>query len=110
MENPTLLAHDHAELDGLLAAAFSALARGEVAGSLGSVDFLRARLAVHIRAEHFHLFPALLRAAKAQEQTSETSRHPALPAVQSTIARLQEDHDFHGRVSRGREGAARSEP
>ena len=38
MKNPTLLAHDHLELDGLLYAAFSALAAGAVARSFEAVD------------------------------------------------------------------------
>jgi hypothetical protein len=35
MKSPTLLAHDHSELDALLAAAFSALAAGGSSEALG---------------------------------------------------------------------------
>ncbi len=37
MKSPTLLAHDHSELDALLAAAFSALAAGAIERSFGTV-------------------------------------------------------------------------
>ncbi len=93
-DEPILLAHDHSELDELLAAVFSALATGKFEQSFESLDIFWARLAMHIRAEHLHLFPALLGAVDALEQKKEVSRGPSLEVARSTIAQLQEDHDF----------------
>lgn len=89
-----LLAHDHAELDELLAAAFSALRAGKLDESAESLDFFWARLAMHIRAEHLHLFPGLLRAVETRSQKKEASRRPTLETARNTIARLQDDHDY----------------
>jgi hemerythrin-like domain-containing protein len=90
-----LLAHDHSDLDELLAEFFRALAASDVAQSFDKLDLFWARLAVHIRAEHLHLFPALLHALQSLGQTKKApSRAPSLEAAQSTILRLRRDHDF----------------
>ncbi len=89
-----LLAHDHAELDELLAAAFSELRAGKLDQSAESLDFFWARLAMHIRAEHLHLFPGLLRAVETRTQKTRARRSPSLEAARNTIARLQDDHDY----------------
>jgi hemerythrin-like domain-containing protein len=112
-----LLAHDHSELDELLAGFFRALAAGNVAQSFDKLDLFWARLAVHIRAEHLHLFPTLLAALESLGQTKEApsrlrqgsgvpmpeshgvalaqaGRGPSLETAQNTIARLRDDHDF----------------
>jgi hemerythrin-like domain-containing protein len=90
-----LLAHDHSELDELLAEFFRSLAAGNVAQSFEKLDLFWARLAMHIRAEHLHLFPTLLHALESLGQRSEeASRAPSLQTVQNTVARLREDHDF----------------
>jgi hemerythrin-like domain-containing protein len=92
---PMFLAHDHSELDELLAEFFRALAAGNVAQSFEKLDLFWARLAMHIRAEHLHLFPTLLHALESLGQTKEAaSRAPSLETAQNTIARLREDHDF----------------
>jgi hypothetical protein len=94
MKNPTLLGHDHSDLDRLLSDAFSALDGGAVERSFITVDVFWARLAMHIRAEHLHLFPTLLRTIEAAAQKKELSDRPSLEAAQSKIAQLQEDHDY----------------
>ncbi|HEX6043999.1 MAG TPA: hypothetical protein VFZ22_05880, partial [Pyrinomonadaceae bacterium] len=53
----------------------------------GALDLFWARLAVHIRAEHLRLFPAVLSAAQ-------RSNSIPLDTVQSVIAQLRDDHDF----------------
>lgn len=94
MKNQTLLAHDHSELDGLLHAACSALAVGKVERSFETVDAFWARLAMHIRAEHLHLFPALLRAVDATAQKTGLGGSPSREIAQVRIAQLREDHDY----------------
>jgi hemerythrin-like domain-containing protein len=112
-----LLAHDHSGLDELLAEFFRALAAGNVAQSFDKLDLFWARLAVHIRAEHLHLFPTLLHVLESLGQTKEApsrlrqgsgmpmtqtdavalaqaGRAPSLEAAQTTISRLRQDHDF----------------
>ncbi len=88
-----LLAHDHSELDELLAAFFAALDSGDIEQTHKKLDFFWARLAMHIRAEHLHLFPAILRAFETERQTKE-SRAPTFETAQSTLSKLHDDHDF----------------
>jgi hypothetical protein len=88
-----LLAHDHAELDEFLAGFFSAVSRGKVELSFAQLDRFWARLAMHIRAEHLHLFPSLLRALERPEQ-EKPDDCPSSQLARSTIWRLQQDHDF----------------
>ena len=90
-----LLAHDHSDLDELLAQFFRALGASDLAQSFDKLDLFWARLAMHIRAEHLHLFPTLLHALESLDQTKEAPRGaPSLEAAQSTISRLRQDHDF----------------
>ncbi|MGH8092493.1 MAG: hypothetical protein ACREIF_03340 [Chthoniobacterales bacterium] len=89
-----LLAHDHAELDELLAGFFSALSADKLEKAFAKLDRFWGRLAMHIRAEHLHLFPTLLRALEAPQQTKKASHRPSLEIAHSTISRLQEDHDY----------------
>lgn len=71
------------------------LQRAFVAQSVEKLDLFWARLAMHIRAEHLHLFPTLLHALESLGQTSEEAgRAPSLETAQNTVARLREDHDF----------------
>lgn len=81
------LMHDHAELGNLLDRLRIALEANDVVQTHFSLDRFWARLAMHIRAEHLHLFPAISRAA---------SNHQTLPPDEpaNTIAELREDHDF----------------
>ena len=59
-----VLVDDHAEVDELLRGVMLAFDGGDVREVYPKLDYLWARLAVHIRAEHLHLFPALLSAAE----------------------------------------------
>jgi hemerythrin-like domain-containing protein len=90
-----LLEHDHSELDELLADSFRNLAAADVPRSFEKLDLFWARLAIHIRAEHLHLFPTLLHSLRSHDQSKKAgSRRPSLETVEKTIARLREDHDF----------------
>ena len=54
------LADDHEALDELLKQLQAALDRDDVNAAYARLDLFWAKLAVHIRAEHLHLFPCLL--------------------------------------------------
>jgi hemerythrin-like domain-containing protein len=73
------LSDDHHAVSEVLKQLRTALDNKDVATSYSRLDLLWARLAVHIRAEHLHLFPAV---------ASEFSE------AQSIIAKLRGDHDF----------------
>ena len=73
------LSDDHSAVGEVLEQLLTALENRDVRTSYSRLDLLWARLAVHIRAEHLHLFPAV---------ASESS------ATQSTIDLLRVDHDF----------------
>src|SRR5690242_4134902 len=94
MAQSTLLAHDHSELDAALADFVSALADGDAPRSLDALDLFWARLAVHIRAENLHLFPALLRAADAVRGSTPDASLPQPTEIRNLVAQLREDHDF----------------
>ena len=61
-EPERLLAEDHAALGELLRAFLTQLDEGDTAGAFVHLDLFWARLAMHIRAENLHLFPAILNA------------------------------------------------
>jgi hypothetical protein len=89
--NDAILEHDHASLDQLLTQVDQALAAPDQDKAFELLDLFWARLAVHIRAEHLHLFPALV------NESSKFSGKDSLPSfaeVEETIARLRADHDF----------------
>lgn len=87
------LTHDHAELSDLLGELMAALDSDDIARSHAVMDLFWARLAIHIRAEHLHLFPAITHVAsrKLNECGSDI---PQPGEVQTTIEELREDHDF----------------
>ena len=86
-----LLIHDHAELGDLLAQLVAALKANDVARSHATLDLFWARLAMHIRAEHLHLFPAISQALK----TSSVNKDAIDPVdPQRLIADLRDDHNF----------------
>jgi hypothetical protein len=86
-----LLVTDHEELDGLGRSLFEAFDRGDAAEVLAKMDMVWARLAVHIRAEHLHLFPALLAAS---EDGARVAGMPSEREVEEALSRLREDHNF----------------
>lgn len=73
------LSDDHEAVSEVLNQLLTALDNQDVQTSYSRLDLLWARLAVHIRAEHLHLFPAI--ASKLTE-------------AQPIIDRLRVDHDF----------------
>lgn len=87
------LADDHHALDQLLAQLQAALDSGEVDVSHSTLDLFWAKLAVHIRAEHLHLFPALTKGVAGTG--AHRSSAPATPGeTRAVIERLQTDHNF----------------
>lgn len=85
-----LLVADHEELDALGSGLFEAFDRGDAAEVLSKLDLVWARLAVHIRAEHLHLFPALLAASAG----GHAAGGPSAREVEVALSRLREDHNF----------------
>lgn len=87
------LARDHASLDRLLDELRAALDAGDITRSHERLDLFWARLAVHIRAEHLQLFPAVLNALT-ENKESDVSKTSFLSQAQHTIDELRRDHDF----------------
>ena len=81
------LLHDHQSLDTVLQELRSALSQAEVQESYRRLDLFWARLAMHIRAEHLHLFPTILRAVTDDGQ-------PSLSEATAAIDELRRDHEF----------------
>jgi hemerythrin superfamily protein len=79
----SILSHDHAEIDALLDDALKKL-EAEDNAAFGALDLFWARLAMHIRAEHLHLFPAVLKVSKKE----------SLSDVPLIVKCLRRDHDF----------------
>jgi hypothetical protein len=103
-----LLVHDHAEVGALLSELARAFERGAGAGEiLTRLDYVWARLAVHIRAEHLHLFPALLGASERRGDDAAAGT-PTPEEVRAAVERLREDHDFFMRELAGAVNAARA--
>ena len=73
------LSDDHHSVSEVLNQFLTALDNKDVQTSYSRLDLLWARLAVHIRAEHLHLFPAI--ASRVSE-------------AQPVVDRLRADHDF----------------
>lgn len=88
-----LLRDDHAEVGALFRELDAALDAADQSRAFALLDLMWARLAVHIRAEHLCLFPAILdalaKSPKAQRETVVTSL-----AAEVLIARLRADHNF----------------
>jgi hemerythrin superfamily protein len=78
------LSDDHDAVSEVLEQLVAALENKDVQTSYSRLDLLWARLAVHIRAEHLHLFPAVTdRVAKSD-----------LSEAQVIVKNLRADHDF----------------
>ena len=84
-----VLTVDHEELDRLFTKALDAIDRADPMEAFQCVDLFWARLAVHIRAEHLKLFPALLQAEDNRDST-------AVPGgeIREVLNTLHNDHDF----------------
>lgn len=88
-----LLRSDHAELDRLFEQILSALTVADCALIFSRLDYFWARLAMHIRAEHLHLFPAFLSERMHNIPQNEKSTQNS-EEVKSLIERLRSDHNF----------------
>lgn len=88
-----LLANDHDELDKLYGELSGAFESGDGEKVFEKLDLFWARLAMHIRAEHLHLFPAILGLFDSQDQIVKENA-PSLETAQSAIKELRDDHDF----------------
>src|ERR1043166_3376268 len=82
-----ILAHHHAVLDRLL---HQVLNTRDVKRGFEQLDQFWARLAMHIRAEHLHLFPAIRQALGEGQDIGA----PSLSEAESVIAKLRSDHDY----------------
>lgn len=87
MSSSRILLTDHRSVNHVLQQLLAALDLKDLQTGRFKLDLLWARLAVHIRAEHLHLFPAVLN--KSADAVVE-----GLGEAQSVVARLREDHDF----------------
>jgi predicted DNA-binding protein YlxM (UPF0122 family) len=86
------LADDHAALDDVLSQLRTALEGGDVADSHAKLDLFWARLAVHIRAEHLHLFPTVL--GRLTSNSADPTSSPTFSDAETSIEQLRADHDF----------------
>jgi hypothetical protein len=92
---PKLLGHDHSELDQWLERFFAAAKKPDLDESFRALDVFWARLAVHIRAEHLHLFPATIAAVdRLGKRRQNSDGAPSAQTARQIIAQLREDHDF----------------
>lgn len=87
-----LLGEDHKQLDELLKAVLAALDNSETPTLFERLDLFWARLAMHIRAENLHLFPAMLN--RLGDTAAERNELPPLTEVREAIGQLRDDHNF----------------
>ena len=88
----SLLEDDHESLAHLLAELDAELAKPNISLAFDLLDLFWARLAVHIRAENLHLFPAI-----ANTPASLFTGKGSLPTSEEAhdlLLRLRSDHDF----------------
>ena len=83
------LINDHAALDKVLKQLQVALRSSDLEVAHAKLDLFWARLAVHIRAEHLHLFPTVLRSLETVNASA-----PTLDEAQRVTSELRQDHDF----------------
>ena len=87
------LVHDHAELNKRLGELIAALSTHDIRAIHARLDLFWAHLGVHIRAEHLHLFPAIV-SALSEAGEDHAGDKPTLLQAQNAIAELRRDHDF----------------
>ena len=94
MKNPveSLLEDDHESLGQLLTELDGELAKHKFPRAFELLDLFWARLAIHIRAENLHLFPALAN-ARASLFTGKGGL-PTRDEAHNVLLRLRSDHDF----------------
>src|SRR5260370_32958457 len=88
----SLLEDDHASLNQLLIELDAELIKPDINRAFELLDLFWARLAVHIRAENLHLFPALANADPLLFNGRDNL--PTFDEAQNVIRRLRLDHDF----------------
>ena len=81
-----ILEADHSELDVLLERVFAAVDAADAEATFRHLDFFWARLAMHIRAEHVRLFPAVRGIAEGAGDD--------LGDIPAILDELRHDHDF----------------
>lgn len=81
------LADDHREIDHLLDNLEELFDSGDPPAILYALDLFWARLAMHIRAEHLHIFPHLIEASAALDVVNAS-------ATLRVLAGLRDDHNF----------------
>jgi hypothetical protein len=89
-EVETILEADHAELDTLLERTFRAIDSADCREAYLALDFFWARLAMHIRAEHLRLFPAVREIV----QRAPDAARPVDDDIPEMLDQLRHDHDF----------------
>lgn len=103
------LSDDHKAVNDVLEQLLAALRNEDAETSYAKLDLFWARLAVHIRAEHLHLFPAVLNRVSAQ---TDAAAAPDPSEAKSIVENLRADHEFFMRelaraVDMLRQGQAR---
>jgi len=88
----SLLENDHESLVRLLAELDEEFAKPNLARAFELLDLFWARLAVHIRAENLHLFPAIINASASLFPGK--GGLPTFEEAQGLLLRLRSDHDF----------------
>ena len=86
------LVDDHIALDEVLKQLKEMLTAGDIEASHARLDLFWARLAVHIRAEHLHLFPVVLN--RLSDITAGAAGAPTIAEGRTVVDRLRADHDF----------------
>lgn len=92
MECAAMMMRDHENLSTLFARFNRLLSNGDLQQAFELLDFFWARLAVHIRAEHHELFPALQ--ALPESAYNGEQGIPSLKKRDEVLEVLREDHDF----------------
>jgi hemerythrin-like domain-containing protein len=87
-----LLSDDHAALDKLLKIFLAALDKAETPTIFERLDLFWARLAMHIRGENLHLFPAILN--RLEDPAQQANQSSLAAETRQAVARLRADHDF----------------
>ncbi|HKE59302.1 MAG TPA: hemerythrin domain-containing protein [Pyrinomonadaceae bacterium] len=86
----TLLQEDHASLGHLLVELDGELLKANLSRAFELLDLFWARLAIHIRGENLHLFPAL--AAISVNQSDNDL--PTSQEIKDVLTMLRSDHNF----------------
>jgi hypothetical protein len=90
-EVESILEADHAELDTLLERTFRAIESADCREVYLALDYFWARLAMHIRAEHLRLFPAVREIAESKAEADGGVNFDDIPQL---LEQLRHDHDF----------------